>query len=102
MLINITSAVYVIGSHSGTVKYNTWNLVNVTGDNATGYRLNPTLTAQYVLPPLTPVDVFFAGTGTDGGSIDSGRIYPLNILVYGKLGGEDYGQNVPWVTLYFK
>jgi hypothetical protein len=101
MYINSPSAVYVIGSHSGTVKYNTWSLVNVTGNNTIGYRLNPTFPVQYKLPLFTPVDVFFAGTGTDGGSIDSGRVYPLNILVYGKLDSSDYGQNVPFVTLYF-
>lgn len=37
-----------------------------------------------------------------GGSIDKRRVYPLNILVHGKLGSEDYGQNVPFVTLYFR
>ena len=76
--------------------------MNVTGSEAAGYKLNPATPAQYDLPYETPVDVFFAGTGNDGGSINTGRVYPLNILVYGKLGTADYGQNVPFVTLYFK
>jgi UDP-3-O-[3-hydroxymyristoyl] glucosamine N-acyltransferase len=42
----------LLGSHSGTVKYNTWGLVNVTGNAATGYFLNTLYSAQYVLPPL--------------------------------------------------
>lgn len=102
MYVYLPSAIYVIGSHSGTVKFDTWKLVNVTGDDTTGFRLNPTYPVQYILPHETPVDVFFAGTGLDGGAIDSGFIYPLNIMVYGKLGTTDYGQNVPFVTLYFK
>jgi hypothetical protein len=102
MYVYLPSAIYVIGSHSGTVKFDTWKLVNVTGDPTTGLRLNPTYSAQYVLPHETPVDVYFAGTGLDGGAIDSGYIYPLNIMVFGKLGTSDYGQNVPFVTLYFR
>ena len=102
MYINLPAAIYVIGSHSGTVKYNTWRIVNVTGNAATGLTLNPSNPVQYVLPWETPVDVYFAGLGLDGGSIDSGSVYPLNILVYGKLGTADYGQNVPFVTLLFK
>jgi len=102
MQITLPSAIYVIGSHSGTVKYNTWRVVNVTGDITTGLRLNPLNPVQYDLPWQTPVDVYFAGLGLDGGSIDSGAVYPLNILVYGKLGTDDYGQNVPFVTLLFK
>jgi len=102
MKILLPSAIYVIGSHSGTVMYNTWRAVNVTGSEATGWRLNPGNSVEYNLPWQTPVEVFFAGLGLDGGSIDSGSVYPLNILVYGKLGAEDYGQNVPFVTLYFR
>ena len=101
MYVKLPSAIYVIGSHSGTVKFDTWKLVNVTGDATTGFRLNPTYPVQYILPHEIPVDVFFAGTGLDGGLIDSGAIYPLNIMVFGKLGTADYGQNVPFVTLYF-
>jgi hypothetical protein len=102
MYLESNSAIYVIGSHSGTVKYHTWNVINVTGNETTGYSLNPSITANYSLPYETPVHVFFAGENPKAGAdIDIGRVYPLNILVHGKLGIEDYGQNVPFVTLYF-
>jgi len=101
MYVYLPSAIYVVGSHSGTVKFDTWKLVNVTGNPDTGLTLNPTYSVNYTLPHETPVDVYFAGTGLDGGAIDSGYIYPLNIMIWGKLGTSDYGQNVPFVTLYF-
>ena len=98
------SSIYVIGSHSGTVKFLTYDLVNVTGNDATGFRINPTYPVNYTLPHETPVDVFFGDTGLDFSAqmLDHGTIYPLNIMVFGKLGADDYGQNVPFVTLYFK
>jgi len=105
MYVNFGSAMYVLGGASGTVKYGFWDLVNVTGDATTGFTLHPTRPATYVLPHETPVDVFFAGLGkahVGGSSIDTGWVYPLSIMVYGKLGTTDYAQNVPFVDLYFK
>jgi hypothetical protein len=103
MYINPGSAIYYVGSHSGTTKYNTWNLVNVTGSNSTGWYLNDAtqnpFAVSYVLPYMVPVDVFFAGVGNSGGSVDQ-NVYPLNIMVFGKLGTDAYGQNVPFVAAY--
>lgn len=97
MTLNATSAVYLIGSHQSTVKYALWNVVNVTGDAVNGYKLNPGFAALYKLPIFTPVEVFFAGT-VGSPAIDP-QVYPLNIMVFGKLGSDDYGQNVPFVAL---
>jgi len=101
MHIILPAAIYIIGSHAGgTVKYNTWSLVNVTGSETIGWTLNPGASVvRYDLPPETPIDVFFAGTGIDGGTLNAGSVYPMNILVFGKLGTADYGQNVPFVTV---
>lgn len=103
MYINPGSAIYYVGSHSGTTKYNSWGLVNVTGSSSTGWNLNAAAInpypASYVLPFGVPVDVFFGGVGNTGGGVDS-NVYPLNIMVYGKLGTNDYGQNVPFVAAY--
>jgi len=100
--VNLYSNIYYIGAHSGTCKFNYYSVVNVTGTATTGFKLNPTYPVQYDLPYETPVDVFFAGTGLNGGSVDSGFIYPMNIDVYGTLGNDSYGQNVPFVNLLFR
>jgi hypothetical protein len=101
MYLNSSSAIYVVGSHSQTLKYDTWGLVNVTGDSKNGYVLNPAWVANYTLPLYTPVDIFFAGAQTGSNKLDTPFVYPLNILVFGKLGTGDYGQNVPFVALNF-
>ncbi len=103
MYINPGSAIYYVGSHSGTTKYNSWGLLNVTGSSSTGWYLNDATQnpypASYVLPYGVPVDIFFGGVGNTGGGVDP-NVYPLNIMVYGKLGTNDYGQNVPFVAAY--
>lgn len=101
MYLESTSAIYVIGAHAGTTKYYTWALMNTTGNEETGIRINPFQEATYVLPPREPVHVYFAGMNPRSSLIDQGQVYPLNILVHGKLDSKDYGQNVPFVTLYF-
>ncbi len=105
MYINPGSAIYYVGQGfgQGATKYNTWRLVNVTGSNSTGYYLNDGVgiapPASYPLPYGVPVDVFFGGLGNVGGTV-APNVYPLNIMVYGKLGTNDYGQNVPFVSAY--
>ncbi len=67
MYLDSSSAIYFVGNHSYTVKYNTWPIVNVTGNDDIGYSLNLSYPVKYVLPPGEPVDVFFGGTGEERG-----------------------------------
>jgi hypothetical protein len=102
MHLNGTSGIYVIGMHSQTMMYAWWMAVNVTGNLGSGYTVNPNnANIEYVLNYGVPTDVFFAGIQSGGKDVNPG-IYPLNIMVFGKLGPDDYGQNVPFVSLNLK
>lgn len=89
------SSIYVIGSHSQTVKWGIWGLVNVTNGkiypSQTNFKANLTLGVQ--------TELYFAGT-VSSSSIDSNAVYPLNIMAVGTKGGSDYGQNIPFVSVY--
>lgn len=98
LTIDQNSSIYTITTQGNAVKYGKWSLVNVTGDATNGYYLNPTSSTSYTLPATAPVDVFFAGSPGSSASLATG-VYPMNIMVFGKLGTNDYGQNVPFVAL---
>ena len=99
MSLNVSSAIYVIVTQGAAVKYGWWTAVNVTGTSQSGYTVNPSNTnVNYMLNYSVPTDVFFAGSPGFSGGFVSG-VYPLNIMVFGKLGTNDYGQNVPFVAV---
>jgi hypothetical protein len=94
IVLNGNSSIYIIGQHSGTVKYATWNLVNVTNN-----KIYPTSPVMYTLPYGVPTELYFGGSIS---SIDADNVYPLNILLFGTKGPKDYGQNIPFVSIWLK
>ena len=94
IILNGNSSIYIIGQHSGTVKYATWNLVNVTGN-----KIYPTSPVQYFLPHGVPTELYFGGSIS---GVDQNNVYPLNILLFGTKGPKDYGQNIPFVSIWLK
>ena len=92
IILDGNSSIYIIGQHSGTVKYGTWNLVNVTNN-----KIYPSSNAEASLSFLAPIDLYFAGTISN---IDTGYAYPLNILFCGTKDSGDFGQNIPFVSIY--
>jgi len=94
IILNGNSSIYIIGQHSGTVKYATWNLVNVTGN-----KIYPTSPAQYSLLYGVPTELYFGGSIS---GVDQDNVYPLNILLFGTKGPKDYGQNIPFVSIWLK
>lgn len=93
IVLNGNSSIYIIGQHSETVKYATWNLVNVTNN-----KIYPSSGVQYNLLYGVPSELYFSGA--IGSSIDPNNPYPLNILLCGTKGNNDYGQNIPFVSIY--
>jgi hypothetical protein len=92
IVLNGNSSIYIIGQHSGTVKYATWNLVNVTNN-----KIYPSSNARNTLMYRVATELYFAGMIS---SIDTDNAYPLNILLMGTKGASDYGQNIPFVSIY--
>ncbi len=92
ILLDGNSSIFILGEHSGTVKWAKWSLVNVTNN-----KIYPFSGVRYSLEYGVPTDLYFAGSIS---SIDTGSTYPLNILLFGKKGNNDYGQNIPFVSIY--
>lgn len=92
IILNGNSSIYIIGQHSGTVKYATWSLVNVTNN-----KIYPSSSVQYTVPFGASVGLYFANSI---GGIDTNNAYPLNILLCGLKGENDYGQNIPFVSIF--
>jgi hypothetical protein len=92
IVLDGNSSIFIIGEHSGTVKWDKWKLVNVT-DN----KIYPSSPVSATLTYAVPKDLYFAAMVS---SIDTGNTYPLNILLYGTKGHNEYGQNIPFVSIY--
>lgn len=92
IVLNGNSSIYIIGQHASTVKYATWDLVNVTD-----HKIYPNSGVQYNLQFGVPTELYFSNTIS---SIDTGYLYPLNILLSGMKGNNDYGQNIPFVSIF--
>lgn len=86
------SSIFIIGEHSGTVKWDKWQLVNVTNN-----KIYPASPVSASLTFAQPKDLYFANMIS---SIDTFNTYPLNILLYGTKGHNEYGQNIPFVSIY--
>ncbi len=92
------SSIYIIGQNNGnTVKFLTANLVNVTLGKI--YLSSP---AAYTLPLSMPLDIYFYGSTATLGNLADGHIYPVNIMLFGQKGGSDYGQNIPFISIYVR
>ncbi len=92
IVLDRNSSIFIIGEHSGTVKWDKWELVNVTNN-----KIYPNSPMSLTLVYGQPKDLYFAGMIS---SIDTGSTYPLNILLYGTKGHNEYGQNIPFVSIY--
>ena len=84
------SMMWDLSPHSSTVKSDGWNICNVTdGIYYSDY-------TPIELPWNQTVEVYF---GPWVASFTEGSIVPVNILLWGSMGGMDYGQNIPFIAL---
>jgi hypothetical protein len=93
IVLDGNSSIYIICAQKGTVKYGTWGLVNVTAN-----KIYPSSNAQYCLKYLNTIEIYFAGKLTQNPDLNTA--YPLNVLLLGRKGNNDYGQNIPFVSIY--
>lgn len=95
-----SSAVYILGGNSGggSVKFASWSLAAVRNGVLIS---NPG--TSVVLPRNNTewTDIYFYGSVPTGSNKISAGLYPMNIMLYGTKGHNDYGQNVPFVSLNF-
>jgi len=65
--------------------------------NVTNNKIYPTSGVRYNLSYGVLTELYFSGAIS---SIDYNNAYPLNILLCGTKGNNDYGQNIPFVSIY--
>jgi hypothetical protein len=96
IVLNGNSSIYIICVQGKTVKYGTWGLVNITAN-----KIYPSSPAQYCLKYKNTIEIYFAGLPSSfTGGVDVNAAYPLNVLLLGRKGNNDYGQNIPFVSIY--
>jgi hypothetical protein len=90
--LNNNSYVWVITPQAGTVKPAAWNIANVTS----GRYINSfsTQTLQYG----KPITVYFGPSSPGFASSALPTIVPVFILLFGKIGPNEFGQNIPFVA----
>jgi len=96
-VINASSCVYMLFSQLGAVKFGIFPLVSVTNEEGSFFINKAITNPTYTLVYEQPKDVYFYGQVDN--NISPLGVYPLNIMVFGKLGSNDYGQNVPFVSM---
>ncbi len=101
---SMSSSVYVLGQNTGggSIKFVNWKLVNCTNgvvytDDASNVNYVATLPRNVT----SWVDLYFYGEVPGGNNKIATGLYPMNILLFGTKGTVDYGQNIPFVSLYF-
>ncbi len=98
--ITLTSgtSIWATCTQAGTVKSDIWTLLNVTSGRA-----YPSQSTNYsiILRNGTQTDLYFGPAGGQGTSRlnSAGQVVPLNIILFGKLGNDDYGQNLPFIAI---
>ena len=93
IVLDGNSSIYIICAQSATVKYGTWGLVNVTAN-----KIYPSSGAQCYLKYENMIEIYFAGKLKQNPDLNTA--YPLNVLLLGRKGNNDYGQNIPFVSIY--
>ena len=101
IMLNGLTALYFLGAtssgQSSSVKWGYWKSLNVTSDRIVHLGWN----VQYSLIWGQPTDIYFYASGGQNGDSDwPNGLYPMNIMVFGTKGNNDYGQNIPFVSVY--
>lgn len=84
------SCLWDLTPHSSTVKSDYWPICNVT--NGKYY----TSLTEIALPFNQTVSVYF---GPEQAKYTVGYVVPMGMLLWGNIGGSDYGQNIPFIAL---
>jgi hypothetical protein len=100
--LNHLSAVYILGQNTGggSIKYVMWTLASVNTNNI----LNTSPGDSAVVLPKNQtkaIEVYFYGQVPSGNNKIQSGLYPMNIILYGYRGANQYGQNLPFVSLIF-
>jgi hypothetical protein len=89
--INLTKDCYIwdVNPFAATVKYDRWPIRKVVNNKLATFDFQ-------ILEYGKPTQVYF---GPVQASRANGNVVPLFILLFGKIGNADYGQNIPFIAI---
>lgn len=89
--INLTgdSYIWAVARHVETLKSDQWNIRKVQDNKLASFDFQ-------ILEYGKPTIVYF---GAAEASRSAGKVVPINILLFGRQGESDYGQNLPFIAL---
>ena len=94
--INLTyrSTLWIFSPSSGAIKGEVWNLANVTAG-----RITPLASTQFIILNYNVTQTLYFGPFQCGGSNIGAGITGVNLILTGRVGAYDYGQNLPFISL---
>lgn len=96
MSLNLTSdcQMWLYSPASGAIKGEVWKMASVNNEVVT------TLTSsQFIILPYNQTTTLYFGPYKPGGSNLGVGITAVNLVLTGKIGNLDYGQNLPFISL---
>ena len=96
MALNLThnGQMWLFSPDSGAIKGEVWPLANVTKNVITTLNSN-----QFIILPYNHTTTLYFGPYKPGGSSLGAGITAVNLVLTGKIGNVDYGQNLPFISL---
>ncbi len=95
--VNNGSLIWIFSPSSGAIKGEVWPLATVTGTTINPLYQQP-LTPYISLPYNVSTRIYFGPFKPGGSNIGAG-ITGVNLILTGKVGTYDYGQNLPFISL---
>ena len=94
--LNLTSrsCLWIFSPSSGAIKGEVWLLANMNNNIIT-----PLASNQFILLNYNETKTLYFGPFQCGGSNIGAGITGVNLIVTGKVGVSDYGQNLPFISL---
>jgi hypothetical protein len=96
MDLNLTSncQFWIFSPASGAIKGEVWNIATVSNNVIT-----PLPSNQFIIMPYNHTTTLYFGPHSAGTSSLNAGITAVNLVLTGKVGTLDYGQNLPFISL---
>lgn len=88
------SAMWIFAPASGAIKGDSWQIATVNNNIIT-----PLTSNQFITFPYNQTTTLYFGPKSTGQSSISAGITAVNLILTGKIGNLDYGQNLPFISL---
>jgi hypothetical protein len=94
--LNLTSnsCEWIFSPASGAIKGDVWKIANFANN-----QINPLTQSQFIIFPYNQTTTLYFGPTNAGQNSLSAGVTGVNLILTGKIGSLDYGQNLPFISL---